>query len=412
MQTNPMNERVKFIADYLQAEETFSELCELYGISRKTGYKWVERYHAGGVTVLADKSRRPHTHPQRIEQKVIDAILEIRDKHPTWGPKKILVVLERREVDFILPAASTVSEMLKRHGRSQPRKRVRRSAPYAEPMADCSVPNQVWCADFKGHFPVAGDRCHPLTISDGFSRYLLLCKALKRTSGKPAREQFEATFREFGLPDSIRTDNGAPFSSLAPGGLSSLAVWWIRLGIKPERIMPGHPEQNGRHERMHRTLKAEATKPPRTSFAAQQRAFDKFREEYNNVRPHEALGQGVPSSFYHHSSKPFPLRLQDPEYPDHFRIERAYPNGVISFESIQWYISGCLSGEMIGLEQVDEDRWRVFFGPVLLGVLDVRSAKRRGCRGFGVLVRSDGVVNGARRAKRGRPRLCEYPVQE
>jgi transposase InsO family protein len=191
------------------------------------------------------------------------------------------------------------------------------------------APNAVWCADFKGHFPVDGKRCHPLTISDGFSRYLIRCEALRRPMSEYVQEVFESAFREYGLPDAIRTDNGAPFSTLAPGGLSRLAVWWIRLGIRPERIMPGRPDQNGRHERMHRTLKAETAKPPRASSQAQQRAFDRFQHEYNHVRPHEALGLEHPASAYERSMRAFPRRLTELEYPSHYRLERVYPNGVI-----------------------------------------------------------------------------------
>ncbi len=239
-----------------------------------------------------------------------------------------------------------------------------------------------------------------MTISDGFSRYLIRCVALRTTITLPVRRVFESAFREFGLPDAIRTDNGPPFSTLAAGGLSRLAVWWIRLGVRPERILPGRPDQNGRHERMHRTLKAETAKPPRSSFRSQQRAFDQFQTEYNCVRPHEALGQDTPASRYRPSLRPFPRTLSEPEYPDHFRVERAYPNGVISIASVQWYLSGCLAGELIGLEQVNDDLWKVYFGPIELGMLDARRAKhRRNGRHFAVLVRADGETLG----RRGRP---------
>jgi len=388
----------------LEAEESFTELCERFGISRKQGYKWKERYESGGVAALGDRSRAPHNHPQRVAPGVVELLTSARKRHPTWGPQKLLALLRRHHREVELPVASTVGEILKKHGLVGARKRVRRSEPYGSRLREYDGPNRVWCADFKGHFPVGGSRCNPLTISDGFSRYLLCCKALKSTTNRPVRQVFERTFREFGLPDAIRTDNGPPFSSLAPGGLSRLAIWWIRLGIRPERIMPGRPDQNGRHERMHRTLKAETARPPRSSMRAQQRRFDAFQDEYNNDRPHEALGQQTPASFYRASLKRFPNALPELEYPDHFHVERTYGNGVISWAGTQWYLSGSLKSEFVGLEEVDDDRWRVFFGHVLLGILDVRRAKlRKSRRSFGLLVRADGEVTQRRGRRTRRP---------
>lgn len=396
----PMNERVKFVAVRLAGEEPFSATCERFGVSRKTGYKWMERYEGGGVTELVDRSRAPISHPLAMADEVAAEFVSARRQHPRWGPRKLLVIVHRRRPDLRLPAASTVGELLKREGLVRKKKtRIRRSSPYAGRLRAYATPNAVWCADFKGHFPVAGKPCHPLTITDGYSRFLLCCKALPRPLAGLARGVFEATFREYGLPDAIRTDNGSPFSTLAPGGLSRLAVWWIRLGIRPERIEPGRPDQNGRHERMHSTLKADACRPPRSSFSAQQRAFDAFRTEYNDVRPHEALGQEVPASIYRPSLRPLPKRLPELEYPSHFRVVRAYPNGVVSFRGSQWYVSAAVEGELIGLEEVDDDRWKVQFGPIPLGILDVRRAKERGTRAFGSLIRADGVIDGRRRRK-------------
>jgi transposase InsO family protein len=288
----------------------------------------------------------------------------------------------------MLPAASTIGDILKRNGRVRPRRRVRRSSPYMDRLRQYDAPNAVWCADFKGCFPLGqrGERCHPLTISDGFSRFLLRCRGLRRPLSRPVRRVFESAFCEYGLPRAIRTDNGPPFSTLAPGGLSRLSVWWIRLGIRPERIMPGHPEQNGRHERMHRTLKAETARPPRSSFSAQQRAFDRFQAEYNDERPHEALGQEVPASLYRPSLRSYPRMLPEPEYPRHFETRVAYPNGVISFGTTQWYVSNCIAGERVGLEPCDDGRWRVHFAWVPIGILDPRRAAERNHRNFGTLV--------------------------
>lgn len=399
-----MNERVKFIAAYLADETSFTDLCGRFGVSRKAGYKWVERYEDGGIEALKDRSHAPHSHPHAVTAEVVEEFLAARHKHPRWGPRKLIVVVRRRRPELELPAASTVGELLRRHGLIGKRRRVRRSSPYGERLREYASPNAVWCADFKGSFPVGNPprRCNPLTITDGFSRCLLRCVALEQTLGEHVQRVFESAFREFGLPVAIRTDNGPPFSTLAPGGLSRLAVWWIRLGIRPERIEPGRPDQNGRHERMHSTLKAEACKPPKSSFRAQQLAMDLFREEYNEVRPHEALGQETPSSMYVRSPRKFPRKLPEMEYPAHFSVHRAYPNGIITFGHTQWYVSGCLGGEDIGLEEVDDARWKVHFGPIQLGILDLRNAAPRGSRDFGALVRSDGLPS-EKRKRRGRP---------
>jgi transposase InsO family protein len=398
-----MDERVKFVAAMLEAEESFSNLCERFGVSRKQGYKWKQRYEAGGVEALANRSRAPHSHPHAVSAEIVELLVAARRKHPLWGPRKLLVVVRRQNPRVTLPSASTVGAIFKKRGLVGKPRRVRRSDPYKDRLGPYDAPNRVWCADFKGNFAVSGERCNPLTISDGFSRYLLTCKALRSTTCAPVKRSFEATFREYGMPDAIRTDNGPPFSTLAPGGLSQLAIWWIRLGIRPERIMPGRPDQNGRHERMHRTLKAETARPPASSMRAQQARFDRFREEYNNVRPHEALGQATPSSLHQPALRAFPRLLPEPDYPDHFAVCRTYPNGVISWRGTQWYMSGCLSNELVGLDELDNDRWRVFFGPVLLGILDgKRHHELRNARRFGVLVRADGLVQPTKKRRRRR----------
>jgi transposase InsO family protein len=390
--TSPVNERMKFIAAWLEDSENFSELCERFGISRKQGYKWRQRYEVGGIEALKDRSRAPLNHPHAVAESIVSLVVEARRRHPHWGPRKLLVILERRYPTIEFPVASTVGELLKKRGLIAKRRRRHRSAPYPDRLGGYDGPNKVWCADFKGHFPVAGERCNPLTIMDGFSRYLLCCKALESSLSEPTREAFERVFREFGLPDAIRTDNGAPFSSLAPGGLSRLAVWWVRLGIRPERIMPGRPDQNGRHERMHLTLKSETARPPRSSFSAQQRAFDGFRREYNQERPHEALDNDTPASRYEPSPKSFPNKLPELKYPAHFRLHRAQYNGVISVDGVQFYISNCLDEECLGLEPVGDGCWNVYFGPIKLGIIDHRRAKTlRNRRLFSVLVRSDGT---------------------
>lgn len=400
--TDWMSERLKFVAAYVEYEASFSDLCRDFGISRKTGYKWVRRYQAEGVTALEEISRAPHAHPNAVAPDIVQTIVAIRRRHPRWGPRKVRVVLRRQRPRIELPAASTIGDILKRHGLVRPRRRVRRSSPYAARLREYVAPNAVWCADFKGCFPVGGvggERCHPLTISDGYSRYLLRCRGLRRPLSQYAKRVFESAFNEYGLPRAIRTDNGPPFSTLAPGGLSRLSIWWIRLGIRPERIMPGRPEQNGRHERMHRTLKAETAKPPRASFSAQQRAFDRFQLEYNEQRPHEALGQVVPASLYRPSLRSYPQELPEPDYPRHFESRVAYPNGVISLGTTQWYVSACLAGERLGLEPCDDGRWRVHFAWVPIGMLDLKRATDRGTRHFGMI---EPIVDPAPRRRRRR----------
>lgn len=381
-----MSEKVKFISSYLEEEESFSELCEIFSISRKTGYKWVKRYEDEGVAGLYEQSRARHYHPNATPEHIVEKILKVRCRHPTWGPKKLNVILSRQNPGTRFPAESTIGEILKRNNMIKARRQRKHSSPHREPLREYAHPNSVWCADFKGDFPVDGKRCRPLTISDGYSRYLLSCKALKSSCHGPSSSVFKAAFREFGLPEAIRTDNGSPFSTVAPAGLSRLAIWWIRLGIVPERIMPARPDQNGRHERMHRTLKAETARPPRSSFRAQQRAFDNFRKEYNEVRPHEALDQGVPASLYEPSLRPYPRKLPQIEYPDFYQVQKVYPNGVISFNGVQWYVSAAVRGEWLGLEQVSDDRWKVYFGKLLLGIADLRNAKKKRYRKFAHLV--------------------------
>lgn len=395
--TDYMNERVKFIATYLEKTKTFSELCDEFEISRKTGYKWVERYEHEGVKALEDRSRRPLHSPNTVSDEVTELLLEARRKHPRWGPKKLLVIVQRKEPKLILPAASTVGEILKRNDLVKKRGRRRTSSPYGKKLEGYDHPNAIWGADFKGHFPVGGKRCFPLTMTDGFSRYLIRCKLMPRPLHAPVQKEFELAFREYGLPDAIRTDNGAPFSTLAPGGLSRLSVWWIKLGIRPERIQPGRPDQNGRHERMHSTLKAETASPPKSSFQAQQTAFTRFLNEYNKIRPHEALDFKVPSEIYKPSFKEFPNRLPEIEYPSHFRVEKSYPNGVISLGQTQWYISGCLRSEFIGLEAIDNDVWKVYFGPIALGYLDGQTEYRGKNRYFGTMIRIDGEITTTKR---------------
>jgi len=396
-ETGPLLERMKFIDACLNSDDTFESICDQFGISRQKGYKWLHRYEEGGAEALADRSRRPHSNSRAIAPAVVELVVELRKRRPRWGPRKLLAVLERDYPDLEFPVASTVGSILHAKGLISPRRRRAPSVGYGNQLSSFDGPNAVWCADFKGQFLVDDRYCYPLTISDGFSRYLLCCQGLERTLHANVEHAFDRVFREYGLPAVIRTDNGPPFASVTVGGLSRLGVWWIQLGILPERIVPGHPEQNGRHERMHRTLKAETARPPKTSLRAQQRAFDEFIHDYNFERPHEALGQVTPSELYVRSRRRYPRDLEDPKYPRGFDTARAYPNGVITVGATQWYLSGCLANQLIGLEPVDDGCWRVCFGPVTLGLLDTRRNERRDDRRFGRLTR---MPNDARRRAR------------
>lgn len=368
-ETCPMNERVRFITALLQHEWTMTELCEHFGISRRTGYKWWHRYEKAGVEGLRDRSRACRSHPNATRMLIQEKLVALRHRRG-WGPRKLLHYLSAREPDVAWPAPSTVGAILKRRGLVKRRRRSRRTAPYSQPFTHCDQPNAVWSADFKGEFRTGDGRlCYPLTIADSFSRYLLCCRGLSRPSGILAKPYFEAVFRQYGLPVAIRTDNGAPFASTALAGLSSLAVWWIKLGIRPERIAVGHPEQNGRHERMHRTLKQEAIQPPKSTLRAQQRAFNRFREEYNQERPHESLGGKPPACYYRHSLQPYPRRLPQLEYPAGWLIRKVRHNGEIRWQGQRLYLSEVLAGEPVGLKPTDDLNWHIYFGPVPLGIL-------------------------------------------
>lgn len=366
-----MDERIRFIAEYVEGEQAMAALCRAYGISRKTGYRLVARYEAEGVAGLSERSRAPHHPPHALAPRVEAAIVAARGRHPHWGPRKLRWWLQRHAPAQSWPATSTIGVLLRRHGLTVARRRRVRAAPATAPFAPCQAPNDLWTIDFKGWFRTGdGQRCDPLTLSDGASRFLLRCQALPRTDAPHVRPVVEAAFREYGLPRGIRSDNGPPFASVAAGGLSRLAVWWIKLGIVPERIQPGHPEENGRHERLHLTLKQETAAPPAATGRAQQRAFDRFRQEYNHERPHEALGQQPPATVYTPSPRPYPPRVPEVTYPDDLRRRYVHPNGEITWQHHRVFISQALAGDHVGLHEEADGAWRVYFGPVALGWLE------------------------------------------
>jgi len=375
-ETCAMDQKMKMVGDWLSEEYAITQLSELYEVSRKTIYKWIGRYQTEGATGLEERSRAPRGHPNATPLEVAREIVATKLRHDKWGPKKLVAWLERHRPEETWPAASTAGEILKREGLVKPRRRKRRTPPYLEPFNDGQRPNAVWSADFKGQFRTENGRlCYPLTIADNFSRYLLCCRGLSRPTFEETRSWFEEVFKQYGLPEAIRTDNGAPFASLGPGGLSKLSVWFIKLGIRPERIEPGHPEQNGRHERMHRSLKEATAKPPRSDIEEQQKAFDEFALEYNLERPHEALGQETPASFYRPSLRPYPVRVPKVEYHGDVIVRQVRHNGEIRWKGELVYLSQALAGELVALKQKGEHLWEIRFSFHPLGVLNELTGK-------------------------------------
>jgi putative transposase len=366
-----MDEKVRFVVEHEQGYHSMAELCQRYGISRETGYFWLRRHHQGGFEALREYSRAPRRHPNQTSEDQERMILELRYAHGRWGPRKLKRYLEDHEPGRRWPAASTIGSLLHREGLSVPHKTRHRTPPYTQPLAHADEANRVWCADFKGWFRTAdGERIDPLTISDAASRYLLRCQASEKSDTARVQAIFEAAFREYGMPQAIRTDNGPPFASRALLGLSRLAVWWIKLGIQPERIEAGHPEQNGRHERMHRTMKQEVADPPAADRRCQQRAMDRFRREYNELRPHEALGMRTPASVYQPSPRRFPERLPEVEYPESMLVRSVRHQGIFRWKKYDVFLSEVLWGESIGL-LAEDDRWfTIYFAEVPLARFD------------------------------------------
>ncbi|HTO72914.1 MAG TPA: IS481 family transposase [Gemmatimonadales bacterium] len=374
-----MEQRHAFVDDYRQDLYAMTELCARYGISRKTGYKWLARVEADGRRGLLDRSRAPHACPHRIPAETAALLCAARRRHPDWGAGKLLAYLGPRYPTVDWPAVSTVNDLLDRHGLLTKRRRRRSHAHPGVVPPTTTAPNDLWTADFKGQFPTQDGRwCYPLTIADLHTRYLLTCTGLPSTHGAGARAGFERAFRTYGLPRAIRTDNGTPFAASGLHGLSRLNVWWMRLGIQHQRIHPGRPQENGAHERMHRTLKRAAIRPPRADAPAQQRAFNRFRQEYNSERPHAALGDTTPAAHYHPSPRPYPVRLPPQVYPGHYLVKKITTGGTFRFQSRLLFISRSLTDHHIGLAETDDGIWSIYFNTVLLGKLDERDYVIRG----------------------------------
>jgi len=355
-ETCVMDERLRFVAAVREKKESIAELCRRFGISRKTGYKLIERYSTEGPIALTDRSRARNTHANAVPEAMVRVILAKREAHPTWGPRKLRSALRKESPDTFWPASSTIGTLIKAAGLVESRRRRRRIPSYDGVFTPATQPNERWNVDFKGWFRTRdGMRCDPLTVTDDYSRYLLMCKVVEKANFEQVQICFEKAFENYGLPSRIRSDNGSPFATRALSGLSRLSIWWLKLGILPERIAPGHPEQNGRHERMHRTLKQETTRPPKLNRALQQLAFDTFAEIYNRERPHEALDDDVPAEHYVANPRG-PIVTPEIRYPEGTETRRVQRSGTIVLSSDHIFLSKALEGETVLLEPVDDDR--------------------------------------------------------
>lgn len=369
-ETCAMQQRTQLIGDWLSGIYTKAALSRRYGVSRPTVDKWIERYTGEGPAGLLARSSAPAGHPNAVPAERVERIIAAKRSHPYWGPKKVMDWLRRGAPHEPWPADSTAGEILKRAGLVRRRRYRRHVAPNEGPLSHCRAANEVWSVDFKGDYLLHdGQRCYPLTMTDNHNRYLLACRALGRTSHDTVWPWFERVFREHGLPERIRSDNGAPFASLALGGITRLSAWWIRLGIRPERIAPGAPSQNGRHERMHRTLKDAATRPTADNLFDQQRRFDRFVEEYNRERTHEALNRQTPADCYEASPRAYPRHLLPVDYDHDTTVRRVRHNGEMKWRGHKLYVSEVLRGEPVGLQPVDHGLWEIRYSFHLLGLL-------------------------------------------
>jgi transposase InsO family protein len=372
----PMDQKVKMIGEWLSDNWSISDLSKKYSVSRKTIHKWINRYSLSGIKGLEDKKRIPLNSPYKTSEEVIQKIISVKVFHRTWGPKKIIYRLKKLNPEQSWPAASTAARWLDRNNLVIPRKRRTRSKPYTEPFIDCTAPNDIWSIDYKGQFFMKNHKkCYPLTISDNFSRYLLECVALEGPRYKETKAVLERLFIEYGLPLAIRSDNGTPFAGLGVGGLSTLSIWWIKLGIIPERIDLGAPQQNGRHERMHRTLKADSLNPVGNNISVQQNIFDKFKYIYNNERPHEALAMKTPHDAYFKSKRQYPSQIKPIIYDHGWEVRRIKNNGDMKLGGKRFFISQLLYREPVGLKEIADGIWQINFSFHKLGYIDLHRNK-------------------------------------
>lgn len=363
-----IDERQQFINDFNNESYNFSELCRRFNISRKTGYKWLARFKSQGPDGLFDLKREPHHQPRLISQDVVDLFISVKSEHSTWGPKKILAFIKRNHELEKYPCKTSVENILKRNGLVKSRKLRRRLAARINPLTSCDQPNDIWCTDFKG-WSLTSDhkRCGPYTLMDSNSRFLLSCVQLIVDNSEHVWAVLERCFYEFGLPYRIKSDNGPPFATIAPGRLSGLSIKLIKAGVIPEWIEPGHPEQNGRHERMHLTLQSEFISEE-YSLSEQVEKFDEFLHYYNFVRPHEALNQRCPGDLYVNSNRTWSGKLRSPEYSSNFSIRKVKNGGKISWGGTEVYVSRVFEGEPLGIKE-DERGFVVYYGPIELGII-------------------------------------------
>lgn len=376
-ETCRMERRVQMLMDWETGAFSVTELSRRYGVSRDTVYLWTARRQGGAGDWFADRSRAPLRCPHRLAEAQVEPILAMKRRFPHFGPKKVKARLELEQPQVTWPAASTVGAYLKTAGLVEAKPRRRRAVDQGRTSSLAQAPNAEWCCDFKGWFRTRdGTRCDPLTVSDTYSRYLIETKITAQTI-EAVRPVFEQAFRKYGLPMAMRCDNGAPFGSSAAGGLTRLSAWWLKLGVQPHFIQPASPQENGRHERMHRTLKRQTARPPADSLAEQQARFDDFRTHFNHVRPHEALGQTPPADRWQPSLRPLPERLEDPWYdPDH-QVRRVRTSGEIKWRGEHLFVSQALAGEIVGIAELDHGLHIVRFCNVDLGVINQRGVFRR-----------------------------------
>jgi putative transposase len=372
---SPVDLRLRFVTEYLSDLYSVTELAASYGISRKTAYYWIRQYEREGPGRLAGASRRPHRLPRATAREIVDRLVAVRRQHPWWGAGKIRDYLCRIAPDTTWPCRDTIHTLLRREGLVRQKRRRRAIAP-AHHLTRPTAPNQVWTADFKGQFATGdGVLCYPFTLRDGYSRFVLRCQALPAIRLPDTQAQLARAFAEFGLPERIRTDNGPPFGGSGLAGLSRLAVWLLRLQILPERTRPGCPGDNGSHEQFHAVLKRHTALPPAASRAAQQRRFAAFVEEYNHVRPHDAVGHAPPATRYQPSPRPFPRRLPDVEYPADAEVRRVSDRGRIRWRGRQVFLSEVLAGEDVALTAVDDGVWLVRFAALPLARFNERTGR-------------------------------------
>jgi transposase InsO family protein len=371
-----MDIKIQLVNDWNNGYFSVTDLSQKYGVSRPTIYKWLKRYKHLGIEGLKEQSRTPKKCPNRTSKKILELVIQEKLKNRKRGPRKVRAQLKRKHPELDLPAVSTIGYWLKKEGLVERRKKRLHVPPYTQPFGECDAPNDIWSIDYKGQFHMKnGHICYPLTLSDNFSRFLLGCQALEGPRYVPTRHCLELIFREYGLPRAIRCDNGTPFAGRSVGGLSRLMIWWILLGIIPERIGKGCPQENGRHERMHRTLKSDALNPIARHLKEQQKAFDIFRHDYNNDRPHESLNDQMPSDYYKKSNRPYVEHPHPPDYGNDYLVHHVHHSGEIKFMGRKFYLTELLAGQPVGLREIADGLWQLQFSFYVLGSIDLRKNK-------------------------------------